>query len=220
MKRSDLARVIDHTILKPETARADVQRIAQEARSAGCASACVNSARIADAAPSLAGTPVRTCTVIGFPFGCVTTASKVAEVRAAAADGADEFDMVLDFGLLLDGDLRRAEADIRSVREATPTGAVLKVILETGALDEQRLQLGCKIAAEAGADFVKTSTGFHPSGGATLQAVELMRRTVPTLGVKALAGIRDLATAQAMLDAGASRLGMSATLAVLAELPE
>lgn len=219
MQRSELARLVDHTILRPEALAAEVEAVAGEALAVGAASACVSSSRVGLVAARLRGSGVRTCTVVGFPSGAVPTEAKVAEVRQAAADGADEFDMVLDVGRLRDGDREAVAHDIAAVQVAVPDGALLKVILETGALDEPQIRLGCLLARDAGAAFVKTSTGFHPSGGATVEAVALMRETVPDLGVKASGGIRDLATALRMLDAGATRLGMSATLAVLDELP-
>lgn len=226
MKRADLAQLIDHTILTPQAGKQQVSAAAAEAVATGCASVCVNSARVATAAPALAGAAgaagavVALCTVIGFPFGAVLTEAKVAETRAAAAAGATEFDMVLDLASLVDEETLLVERDIAAVRAATPPGTLLKVILETSALTPDQVVAACLAAETAGADFVKTSTGFHPSGGATPEAVALMRKTVPQLGVKASGGIRTLATARQMLDAGATRLGMSATLAVLAELPE
>jgi deoxyribose-phosphate aldolase len=220
MQRSQFARLVDHTILRPEALAADVDAVAREALAVGAASACVHSSRVGLAAGRLSGSGVRTCTVVGFPSGAVATEAKVAEARRAAADGADEFDMVLDMGRLKDGDHAAVARDIAAVRAAVPEGSLLKVILETAVLGEQQIRLGCLLARDAGADYVKTSTGFHPAGGATVEAVALMRATVPQLGVKASGGIRDLATALRMLDAGATRLGMSATLSVLAELPE
>ncbi|WP_040339688.1 deoxyribose-phosphate aldolase [Candidatus Blastococcus massiliensis] len=220
MQRSELARLIDHTLLKPEARAADVDAAAREALDVGAAAACVASSRVGRVAGRLAGSGVRACTVIGFPSGAVPTVAKVAEVHAAAAAGADEFDVVLDIGLLRDGEREAVARDLAAVRAAVPDGALLKVILETAALDDEQIRLGCLLSRDAGADFVKTSTGFHPSGGATTESVRLMRKTVPDLGVKASGGIRDLATALRMLDAGATRLGLSATLAVLAELPE
>jgi deoxyribose-phosphate aldolase len=220
MLRSELARLVDHSILRPEALSGDVDAVAAEALAAGAASACVHSSRVGLVAGRLRGSGVRACTVIGFPSGAVSTDAKVAEVRRAAADGADEFDMVLDIGRLRDGDRAAVARDIAAVRAAVPDGALLKVILETAVLHDGRIRLGCLLARDAGADFVKTSTGFHPAGGATVEAVGLMRATVPELGVKASGGIRDLATALRLLDAGATRLGMSATLAVLAALPE
>jgi deoxyribose-phosphate aldolase len=218
--RRELARLVDHTLLKPEAGAPDVDEVAREALAVGAASACVHSSRVGLVASRLAGSDVRACTVIGFPSGAVLTEAKVAEVHRAVQDGADEFDMVLDVGRLRDGERAAVARDIAAVRAAVPDGALLKVILETGALDTDQIRLGCLLARDAGADFVKTSTGFHPSGGATVEAVALMRETVPDLGVKASGGIRDLATALRMLDAGATRLGMSATRAVLTELAE
>lgn len=220
MRRSELARLVDHTLLKPEAVAADVEAVASAALAVGAASACVTSSRVGSVSSLLEGSGVKACTVIGFPSGAVPTEAKVAEVHRTAEDGADEFDMVLDIGRLRDGERDAVARDLAAVRAAVPDGALLKVILETGALDDEQIRLGCRLSRDAGADFVKTSTGFHPSGGATVEAVRLMRETVPELGVKASGGIRDLRTVLRMLDAGATRLGMSATLAVLAELPE
>jgi deoxyribose-phosphate aldolase len=218
MKRADFVKLVDHTILAPQAGVEQVRAAASDAVTAGCASVCVNSARVATVAPLLVYSDVKLCTVIGFPFGSVLTDAKVAEARAATQDGANEFDMVLNIGSLIDGDTRAVERDISAVHAVIPLGALLKVILETSALSPPQIVAACLASEAAGADFVKTSTGFHPSGGATTEAVRLMRKTVPNLGVKASGGIRTLATAQEMLDAGASRLGMSATLAVLDEL--
>ncbi|TKJ21840.1 deoxyribose-phosphate aldolase [Blastococcus sp. CCUG 61487] len=220
MRRSEFARLVDHTLLKSEALGADVDALVDDALAAGVAAVCVSSARVGRAAGRLTGSGVAACTVVGFPSGAVLPEAKVAEVHRAAEAGATEFDMVLDIGRLRDGDRDGVVRDIAAVRAAVPDGGLLKVILETAALDDDRIRLGCLLARDAGADFVKTSTGFHPSGGATVEAVRLMRETVPDLGVKASGGIRDLATALRMLDAGATRLGMSATVAVLAELPD
>lgn len=218
MKRHELARLIDHTLLKPEASAHDARDLALEALDAGCASACVNPNRVAVVNDILAESLTRTCSVIGFPFGASPTDVKVRETELVAALGANEFDMVIDFGKLREGDTVSVSSDVAAVRSATPPGAILKVILETAVLTPSQIHLGCLIAEAAGADFVKTSTGFHSAGGASAAAVELMRRVVPNLGVKASGGIRDLRTALQMLDAGATRLGMSATLAVLGEL--
>ncbi|WP_127782329.1 deoxyribose-phosphate aldolase [Rhodococcus sp. X156] len=220
LTRAGLARLVDHTLLKPEASAAAVRAAAAEAVRLGCASVCVSSARLVDAAPVVRDTGTVLCTVIGFPAGAVLTAGKVAEARAALALGATELDMVADLGRVVDGDLVGVQHDIAAVRAVTPADHVLKVILETAALSDEQVVLACRAAEQAGADFVKTSTGFHPTGGATTEAVRLLHQSVPALGVKASGGIRSLAAAQAMLDAGATRLGMSATAAVLAELPE
>ncbi|GAB3706916.1 deoxyribose-phosphate aldolase [Mariniluteicoccus flavus] len=217
LSRSDLARYVDHTLLKPEAVPADVHALAAEARELGVFSICVSPSMLSAAA---LGRPldlgeVKLATVCGFPSGKHVSSVKAAEAKQAVADGADEVDMVIDFGQLKAGNVDAVEADIRAVREAVP-GALLKVIIESAALTDDEIVAACQAAERAMADFVKTSTGFHPSGGASVHAVKLMRETVgDRLGVKASGGIRDHATALAMIDAGASRLGLSGTRAVL-----
>ncbi len=209
-----LAGLIDHTVLKPEASRADVARHCEEAAAHGFASVCVNGAHVAFVAERLLGTPVKTCAVLGFPLGASGAGAKAAEAAWLVGQGAEELDMVLDIGALREGDLDRVRADMSAVREAT-RGRVLKVILETCLLDEAQIVAACEIAAEIGADFVKTSTGFS-SGGATVEAVALMRQTVgPDIGVKASGGIRTAETARAMVAAGASRIGASASVAIV-----
>lgn len=209
-----LAGLIDHTVLKPEASRADVARHCDEAVANGFASVCVNGVHVAFVAARLHGTPVKTCAVLGFPLGASGAGAKAAEAAWLVAEGADELDMVLDIGALREGDLDRVRADMAAVREASP-GRVLKVILETCLLDEPQIVTACKIAVEVGADFVKTSTGFS-TGGATVEVVELMRRTVgPDVGVKASGGIRTAEAARAMVAAGATRIGASASVAIV-----
>lgn len=222
LTRAELAAMIDHTILKPEATAEEVSRVAHEAVEFGCASVCVNSSRVATVAPIIAnegaGSGVKLCTVIGFPFGATLSPAKVAEVHAAAESGADEFDMVIDIGRLLDGDTRYVVTDIAAVKAATPPGTVLKVILETALLTVEQITVASILSKDAGADYVKTSTGFNPAGGASVEAVATMAAAVPSLGRKASGGIRTLDQALAMIDAGATRLGMSSTGAVLAAL--
>lgn len=204
--------MVDHTLLKPETTPADVRALATEAAELGAFSICISPSllRHVDVADT-----VKVATVCGFPSGKHTSEVKAAEASRAVADGADEVDMVIDVGLLKAGDVAAVEADIRAVREAVP-GALLKVIIESAALSDDEVVAACRAAEAAAADFVKTSTGFHPSGGASVHAVELMAATVGgRLGVKASGGIRDWETAQAMIAAGATRLGLSGTRAVL-----
>lgn len=217
MTESEFAALIDYTILKPESSAEDVLAAAEAALRLGCASVCVNSSRLRLLADRGPGDALPVTTVLGFPLGAVPTPVKVAEAEQAVGDWATEFDMVIDFGRLKDGDLAAVERDIAAVRSVTE-GRVLKVILETAALTDAEIRTGCLISRDAGADFVKTSTGFHPAGGASVAAVALMAATVPDLGVKASGGIRDLATATAMLDVGATRLGLSAVEPILAEL--
>ena len=203
-----LAGMIDHTILKPEARKADVLRFCDEAKAHGFASVCVNPIHVATVAEALRGSDVRVCSVVGFPLGATPPAIKAAETRQAVADGAAEIDMVIAIGALKEGDDAHVRADIEAVREACPK-AVLKVIIETCLLDDAEKRRACLLAKEAGAEFVKTSTGFS-THGATVEDVALMRETVgPVLGVKASGGVRSLAAAKAMIDAGATRIGTS-----------
>lgn len=209
-----LAGLIDHTILKPDATRAEVARYCVEARTHGFASVCVNPVHTAFVAGQLTGSPVRTCTVVGFPLGASGADVKADEARRVVAAGAEEIDMVIDIGALIEGDLERCRADLAAVRAAT-AGKVLKVIIEACLLDTARKELACRLSQEAGADFVKTSTGFA-SAGATVEDTALMRRVVgPLMGVKASGGVRTTEAAFAMLDAGATRIGASASLAII-----
>lgn len=211
----ELARMIDHTLLKPEATPAEIERLCDEALRWGFATVCVHSSYVALCARRLAGSPVGVCSVAGFPLGAASTEAKVAEARAAIAAGAAEIDMVLHAGFLKSGDYARVVDDIRAVVDAAG-GKTIKVILETGRLSEEEKIAGCLSAREAGAHFVKTSTGFGP-GGATAEDVRLMRRVVgASMGVKASGGIRDLGAAQRMIEAGASRLGTSASVSLVA----
>ncbi|KIG16308.1 Deoxyribose-phosphate aldolase [Enhygromyxa salina] len=214
---AELARLIDHTLLAPTATAAAIDQLCAQARTHGLFSVCVNPCWAARAKQQLDGSEVRVCTVIGFPLGANATAGKAAEARVAVDDGADELDMVMNVGWLLDGREQQVRDDIAAVVDAGQ-GRVVKVILEIALLDEQAMiARACELAVAGGASFVKTSTGFGP-GGATLEAVRVMRRTVgETIGVKASGGIRDAATARRMIEAGASRLGASASLRILAE---
>ena len=210
---SQLAAVIDHTLLKPEASAADVARHVEEAAKLGTLAVCVSPNQLPLDVPE----GLAVAAVVGFPSGAHHSSIKAAEAARAVADGAGEIDMVAPLGAAKAGDIAAVEADIRAVREAT-RGAVLKVLLESAALGEEELRECCLAAERAGADFVKTSTGFHPSGGATVEAVRVMADAVGgRLGIKASGGIRDVATAEAMLDAGATRLGCSGSAALLAE---
>jgi deoxyribose-phosphate aldolase len=174
---------------------------------------------VAAAKAALAASPVAVCAVVGFPLGAMATAAKSFEARTAVADGADEIDMVMSIGQLKSDNEPLVLADVRSLRAAIPGETILKVILETALLTDDEIRRACLAAKAGGADLVKTSTGFNPAGGATTHAVRLMRQTVGSaLGVKASGGIRTLAEAEAMLEAGATRLGLSATLSILEEL--
>ena len=209
--REALARTVDHTLLKPEATAQQVTALAAEAAELGAFSICVSPNRLPVRAP--AGVVV--CTVVGFPSGAHAPDVKAFEARRAVRDGAGEVDMVVAVGAVVAGDWGAVEADVAGVKEACGD-VLLKVILETAALTDDQVVEACRRSEAGGAQYVKTSTGFHPAGGASVGAVRLMRETVgDRLGVKASGGIRDTATALAMLDAGASRLGLSGTRAVL-----
>lgn len=221
LTRASLAKYMDHTLLKPEATAADIDRIVTEARQFGTASVCVNPYWVARVAAGLAGSGVKTCTVIGFPLGATSTASKVAETRDATAHGAQEIDMVINIGELKSGNDNAVRSDISAVANAAhEAGALLKVIIETCLLSDEEKRRACELSVAGGADFVKTSTGFS-TGGATTADITLMRETVgPELGVKASGGIRTLEAAEAMIEAGATRLGVSAAVSILEEVNE
>ena len=216
--RGQLAALVDHTLLKPEATKADVVALVAEAADLGVYAVCVSPPMV-PVAIEAGGAAVRVAAVAGFPSGKHVSAVKAREAAQAVASGASEIDMVIDVGAALAGDLDSVRLDIEAVRAAVP-GAVLKVIVESAVLlgrsDGRTLADVCRAAEDAGADFVKTSTGFHPAGGASVRAVALMTETVGgRLGVKASGGIRTAADAVAMLNAGATRLGLSGTRAVL-----
>ncbi len=212
----DLAATIDHAILKPELTRADVDAELDIAAEWGVFSVCVRPSDIAHAVDRLAGTGVNVGTVIGFPHGTTSTAAKVAEVGQALADGAVEFDMVINIGALRSGFDDAVVTDIAAV-VAAASGKVTKVILETSLLDDEQIARGSRLTEAGGADFVKTSTGFA-GGGASVAHVELMRANVgPDVQVKASGGVRSYADALAMLAAGATRLGTSGSAVILGE---
>lgn len=218
---SDLARRIDHTLLKPEASAAQVDQLCDECRQYGFVAACVNPVWVERCAARLAGSDTLVCSVAGFPLGASLSASKADEARRAVEQGAREIDMVVNLAALIAGDRKTVTADIAAVVAATRRASdrnVVKVILETAALTAEQIILGCRCTAEAQADYVKTSTGFHPAGGASVEAVALMRQHAAPLKVKAAGGIRDLPAALAMIEAGADRLGMSASVAVMKAL--
>lgn len=221
LTRASLAKYMDHTLLKPEATAADIDRVVAEARQYGTASVCVNPYWVARVAAGLAGSGVKTCTVIGFPLGATSTASKVAETRDATAHGAQEIDMVINIGELKSGNDNAVRSDISAVANAAhEAGALLKVIIETCLLSDEEKRRACELSVAGGADFVKTSTGFS-TGGATTADITLMRETVgPELGVKASGGIRTLEAEIAMIEAGATRLGVSAAVSILEEVNE
>ena len=209
-----LARYIDHTLLKPTTTRADVVRVCEEARQYGFASVCLNTTWISLAKRLLSGTSVKPIAVVGFPLGAMVTPAKAAETRQAIADGAQEIDMVINIGALKGGDHDLVLRDIVAVVEAA-SGYPVKVILETAMLSREEKIAGCALSKAAKAHFVKTSTGFG-GGGATIEDVTLMRQTVgPDMGVKASGGVRSSADAHKMIAAGATRIGASASVAIV-----
>ena len=212
-----VAQVIDHTLLKPEATREQIDRLCREALEYHFASVCVNPTHVGRCAELLRGSDVKVCTVIGFPLGATTTAVKAYETRQAIDDGATEIDMVINIGALKSGDLDAVQADIGAVVDAAhAAGALVKVIIETALLSDDEKVTACRLAQAAGAEFVKTSTGFGP-GGAKVEDVALMRRVVgPEMGVKASGGVRNYADVQAMIAAGATRIGASAGVAIVA----
>jgi deoxyribose-phosphate aldolase len=211
-----IASMIDHTILKPDATRADVLKVCREARQYSFASVCVNPYWVPMVRAELAGSPVKVCTVVGFPLGATSTEAKVAETAAAIRAGAQEIDMVINVGALRSGDHEAVKLDIQQVVKVShEAGAIVKVILETALLDDNQKAVACTLCKLAKADFVKTSTGFGPSG-ATAQDVALMRSVVgPEMGVKAAGGIRTLQDFKAMTAAGASRIGASASVKIV-----
>jgi deoxyribose-phosphate aldolase len=215
---AELASLIDHTLLKPDAGETDVQRLCAEAQAYGFASVCVNPSWVRLCSKILVNASPRVCTVIGFPLGNNRTEVKVREAELALQDGAEEFDMVLHVGLLKQADIAYVEHDIAAVIVSLKKNSddnIVKVILETCLLTDAEIAAACRIAERAGADFVKTSTGFS-KGGATIEAVRLMRGVVgQSMGVKASGGVRDRVSALAMIDAGANRLGTSSSIAIV-----
>jgi deoxyribose-phosphate aldolase len=211
-----IAALIDHTILKADATRAEVLKVCREAREYNFASVCVNSYWVPLVRSELAGSPVKVCTVVGFPLGAASTAAKTAEAATAVHDGAQEVDMVINVGALRSGDQDAVRNDIEEVvRVSHKGGAIVKVILETALLDDNQKAVACMLSKAAGADFVKTSTGFGPSG-ATAHDIALMREVVGSgMGVKASGGIRTLQDLQAMTAAGATRIGASASVKIV-----
>jgi deoxyribose-phosphate aldolase len=212
----NIARLIDHTLLRPEATHPEIVELCRQARENNFASVCVNAYWVPLAASQLAGTDVKVCTVVGFPLGATSTEAKVAETEAALRAGAQEIDMVQNIGALRGGDDQTVEEEIGLVAGVCHrAAAILKVILENSLLSDEQKVTACLLAKNAGADFVKTSTGFSTSG-ATVADVELMRRTVgPEMGVKASGGIRSLDDLIKMLDAGATRIGASAGVKII-----
>ena len=211
-----IAGTIDHTLLKANATRAEIEKLAEEAKEYSFASVCVNPTWVKTAAQLLADSPnVKVCTVIGFPLGAATSATKAFETKDAIENGATEVDMVINIGALKDKQDDLVEQDIRAVVEAAKGKALTKVIIETCLLTEEERVRACQLAVKAGADFVKTSTGFS-TGGATVEDIRLMRETVGSeIGVKASGGVRSREDALAMIEAGATRIGASSGVAIV-----
>jgi deoxyribose-phosphate aldolase len=220
LTRNELARLLDHSVLKPEATAADIEAGVEVVRTWRVSYYCVQPCWVSLAARGLAGIDAKVASVVGFPHGVDRSDIKANAAALAVADGASEIDMVQNFGALRSCRAALVAADIEAVVRAVP-GIPVKVILETAVLTDEEKQLACRLAVDAGAAFVKTSTGFHPAGGATAADVRLMRAAVgPSIGVKASGGIRSLADTRTMLDAGANRIGTSASVAILEAVGE
>jgi deoxyribose-phosphate aldolase len=217
--RAELAQMIDHTLLTPEATDADVTALAQEANKLGVHAICVSPSRL-PVTPGVLDQAIATAAVAGFPSGAHLPAVKAVEAAAAVSAGAGEIDMVMDLGLAMDNRWEEITAEVAAVREAIGPSVLLKVIIESAVIGPSRIAPACSAAEAAGANFVKTSTGFHPAGGATVEAVRAMAAAVGgRLGVKASGGIRTTEKALEMIDAGATRIGASHTAAILEGLP-
>jgi len=213
----EIRKYIDHTLLKPDATQNQIDQIIEEAKTFQFASVCVNPYWVKYCYEQLKDTDVKVCTVIGFPLGATTTANKVAETKEAIQSGAEEVDMVINIGALKVNDDETVKNDILAVVEEAKGHALVKVIIETALLNDDEKMRACQLAGEAGADFVKTSTGFS-GGGATVEDVKLMRQTVgEQMGVKASGGIRDRKVAEAMIEAGANRIGASSGVSIVKE---
>ncbi|WP_243290607.1 deoxyribose-phosphate aldolase [Bacillus sp. FJAT-47783] len=212
---SNIASIIDHTALKPVITKDEIVKLCKEAKEYTFASVCVNPTWVKTAAELLSGTDVKVCTVIGFPLGANTPETKAFETKNAIENGATEVDMVMNIGALKDKNYELVEKDIRAVVDAAKGKALTKVIIETCLLTEEEKVKACELAVKAGADYVKTSTGFS-TGGATVEDIQLMRKTVgPEIGVKASGGVRDRKGAEEMIEAGATRIGASSGIAIV-----
>ena len=211
----DIAKYIDHAILKPETIETEVKKACEEAKKYGFCSVCVNGANVAFAYEQLKKTDIKVAAVVGFPLGAVTSEVKAFEAKNAIDSGAEEIDMVINIGALKEGNTEKALNDIKAVVDVAKNRAIIKVIIETCLLTDKEKILACRLAKKAGADFVKTSTGFS-IGGATIEDIKLMREAVGSgMGIKASGGIRDLKTALAMIEAGATRIGAGASVDIV-----
>ncbi len=214
MRREEIEKIIDHTILKADAKAEKVKQLCTEALENGFASVCVNPCNVILAAEMLKGSRVKVCTVIGFPLGATTSQVKAYETENAIKNGAEEVDMVINIGRLKDKDYDYVREDIKAVVNAAKGKALTKVIIETCLLTDEEKVMSCKLAKEVGADFVKTSTGFS-TGGATIEDIKIMRETVgKDIGVKASGGVHNFPQAKAMVDAGATRIGASASIAI------
>jgi deoxyribose-phosphate aldolase len=218
LSNTELAQYMDHTLLKPEATQAQIETVIEEARQYNTASLCINPYWVKLAAQQLAQSPVKVCTVIGFPLGANATTTKVFETQTAIQDGAQEIDMVINIGALKQQQNLAVSDDIMAIAKVVhENDALLKVIIETALLTNEEKRRACQLAVAAGADFVKTSTGFS-NAGATVADVKLMRQTVgPKIGVKASGGIHSVQEAYDMIEAGATRLGVRASVAILKE---
>ncbi|KXZ39534.1 deoxyribose-phosphate aldolase [Alkalithermobacter thermoalcaliphilus JW-YL-7 = DSM 7308] len=211
----EIAKIIDHTVLKAQTTEADVKKVCKEAKEYGFFSVCINPAYIELAKKELEGSDVKVCTVIGFPLGANTPEVKAFETKDAIQKGADEVDMVINIGALKDKKYDYVQKDIKAVVDAADKKALVKVIIETCYLTDEEKKIACELAKKAGADYVKTSTGFG-TGGSTPQDIKLMRETVgQNMGVKASGGVRTEEDAKAVIEAGASRIGASSSVAIV-----
>ncbi|MEH7303917.1 deoxyribose-phosphate aldolase [Neobacillus drentensis] len=215
MATKNIAAMIDHTLLKPEATKQQIETLCQEAKEYKFASVCVNPTWVSTAKELLQGSGVMVCTVIGFPLGATTSETKAFETKNAIENGAEEVDMVINIGALKDHNDELVENDIRAVVVAAKDKAHTKVIIETSLLSKEEKIRACELALKAGADFVKTSTGFS-TGGATAEDIALMRKTVgPDMGVKASGGVRNTEDVQKMIEAGATRIGASSSIAII-----
>lgn len=215
MNKHQIAGYIDHTLLKPEASLSEVEKLCREAVDYGFASVCINPCNVEAASAGVSGSQVRVCTVIGFPLGAATTEAKVFEAEDAVKRGAQEVDMVMNIGRFKEKKFRYVQEDISAVAASVKGRAVLKVIVETGFLDDWEVARACEIVRDAGADFIKTSTGFS-KGGATVQHVELMKSVLgDQVEIKASGGVRNYEQAMAMIEAGATRIGTSAGIAIV-----
>lgn len=221
ISKNDLARKFDHTNLQQEATEWDLELLCKEAAENGFFAVCVNPCYVRLVRDLLRKTSVKICTVVGFPLGANTTGTKLAETAEALRDGADEIDVVMNAGLFKTGKIGEVESELRQVASSVKSAGsdkTCKVIVETGLLSAAEIELTCKIVNHSGADFIKTSTGFSKSGGATIEAVEIMNRNRGKLKIKAAGGIRNLHTALALVRAGADRLGASQSVSILNEL--